>query len=416
MLQEVANSRDRTVFCGNEEMSWDTFCSLERRIQKAQQEGNWATFLTPSIMPSTFLDLVSDTQTPGQGIAALPARKGILETILAAHVMKATDARDKLFAMLQFGEDTSAHVSMDLDLQDPRIRPDYYKPPTTVFCDFVRWWIDKHKSLRILSAVHTLRNRSWQRTYYGEPIDISTLTYPTWSINLADGGDSGWAKATLGLDLGTSYQASGLTKPNIVVNDAQDAHTLQIAGRRICTIQKIMPFPYWQPEGLGGAWMELRNVFSQIFDPTALRRSKRFISKDDVPELQQEDLATQQADELQESDDRHYTCHHRVSPDNQVSLPCISPCLFVAAGYLDKTSARHGLCPHNARSGDVVVMLFGGAVLYLLRPKDATDTEASDAKYYFVGECYLHGYMRGQALKVKEVFATGQGPEIFNLV
>lgn len=39
VLQEVANSRDRTVFCGNEEMSWDTFCSLERRIQKAQQEG-----------------------------------------------------------------------------------------------------------------------------------------------------------------------------------------------------------------------------------------------------------------------------------------------------------------------------------------------------------------------------------------
>lgn len=426
MLQEVANSRDRTVLCGDEEMSWDTFCSLERRIQKAQEEGNWRTFLTPSIMPSTFLNLTSDAQTPERGIAGLPARKGILETIIAAHIMKATDARDKLFAMLQFGDDNSAHVNMDLDLQDPRIRPDYYKPPTTVFCDFVRWWIDKHKSLRILSAVHTLRNRGWQQTYYGEPIKVSTMTYPTWSINLADGGDSDWAKATLSLDLETSYKASGSTEPNVLVNDVHNVHALQIAGHRICTIQEIMPFPYWHPQDLGRAWIELRKVFSQILDPTALRRSRKF-SHDYVPELQ-ENSATYQAEELLESDARHYTCHRRgFSPDSQVSLPCISPCRFIAEGTLHEASARHGLCPHNARPGDVVVMLFGGAVLYLLRQKDEpdseTDTEASNAaqqrsqEYYFVGECYLHGYKCGQALEeANEAFAAGQEPEIFNLV
>lgn len=410
VLQEVANSIERTVLCGTEELNWDTFCSLELRIQKAQEEGNWRTFLTPSIMPSTFLNLVSDKRTPERGMAGPPVRQGILETIIAAHVMKATDPRDKLFAMLQFGEDTSDHVRMDLDLQDPRIRPDYYKNPTTVFCDFTHWWIDKHKSLRILSAIHTLRYRNWQKTYYGEP---PPLDYPSWSLNLSQGGDSDWANETLGLDIGTDYRASGSTQPNIAAHSTENSHVLKIAGYRLCKIQEIKPFPYWQQHRPLEAWQDMREVLNQISDTTGTRKSKGAHSK--------------RVDMMQDADDRHYTCHLRAFyQDNQASLPCISPCLFVAEGDLHETSARRGLCPHNALPGDIVVMLFGGAVLYLLRPKREPDSASVDESsasqqhpqdYYFVGECYLHGYMHGRALEeANEAFAAGRNPEVFDLV
>lgn len=410
VLQEVANSRDRIVLCGTEELEWHTMCSLERHIQLAQEEGRWNTFLASSIMPSMFLNLVNGTQSLQQGIAGPPARKGILETIVAAHVMKATDPRDKLFAMLQFGEDTSGHVSMELDLQDPRIRPNYYKDTTTVFCDFTHWWIDKHKSLRILSAIHTLRYRNWQKTYYGEP---PSLDYPSWSLNLSRGGDSDWAKETLGFDIETDYRASGSTQPNIAAHSTENNHVLKIAGHRLCKIQDIKPFPYWQPSRPLDAWQDMREVLNQIFDTTGSRKSR-------VEHSTREEM-------LQGYDDRHFTCHHRAFyHDSDVSLPCISPCLFIAEGDLHATSARRGLCPHNARPGDIVVMLFGGAVLYLLRPKcepdaasvdDSTAAEQHSQEYYFVGECYLHGYMHGQALEeANEAFAEGRDPEVFTLV
>lgn len=421
VLQEIANSRDRTVFCGKEELSWDTLCSVERCTQKQKEDWGWSTLPVKSIMPSTFLNLVSDTQTPHRGTVEPPVRQGILETLIAAHVMKATDVRDKLFAMLQFGDDTSAHVGMDLDLQDSRIRPDYYKDPTTVFCDFVRWWIDKHKTLRILSAIHSLRDRSWQQTYYGESKCVSTLSYPTWSFNLTHGGESDWAKATLGLNIGTKYQASGSTEPNILPNDTQNDHILKIAGHRICTIQEIAPFPFWRPFEPFRVWEDLRRVFSRIFDPIAMRRSTKHRKYYD-----QGYVENTLAEEVEELEARHYTSHYRGSNQTrQVSLPCMSPCLFSTKETLPEPSTGRGLCPHNARPGDIVVMLFGGAVLYLLRPKgsgpdlasgDTQEANTHPEQFYFVGECYLDGYMYGRALEeANDAFALGLEPEIFNL-
>ena len=50
-----------------------------------------------------------------------------------------------------------------------------------------------------------------------------------------------------------------------------------------------------------------------------------------------------------------------------------------------------GLGPGSAEIGDLVCVLFGGHVLYVLRK------EQSD-HYKFVGECYVHGMMDGEAI------------------
>ncbi|KAG8530604.1 uncharacterized protein KY384_004642 [Bacidia gigantensis] len=53
---------------------------------------------------------------------------------------------------------------------------------------------------------------------------------------------------------------------------------------------------------------------------------------------------------------------------------------------------RFGVVPKAARVGDTIAILMGGDVPILLRP------DPSDHKYEFVGECYMHGFMDGQAL------------------
>jgi hypothetical protein len=50
------------------------------------------------------------------------------------------------------------------------------------------------------------------------------------------------------------------------------------------------------------------------------------------------------------------------------------------------------LVSHQAQVGDIIFLLLGGSVLYVLRPK-------GDHKFWLIGECYVHGLMDGQAMK-----------------
>ncbi len=56
------------------------------------------------------------------------------------------------------------------------------------------------------------------------------------------------------------------------------------------------------------------------------------------------------------------------------------------------TSSGHlGALPYAARVGDMICVLFGCSVPVVLRKRDG-------GPYEFVGECYLHGFMDGEAI------------------
>ena len=50
-----------------------------------------------------------------------------------------------------------------------------------------------------------------------------------------------------------------------------------------------------------------------------------------------------------------------------------------------------------AAVGDRVCVLFGGQVLYLLR------TKSGDVEHEFIGECYVHGNVDGEAVTDKRL-------------
>jgi hypothetical protein len=54
-----------------------------------------------------------------------------------------------------------------------------------------------------------------------------------------------------------------------------------------------------------------------------------------------------------------------------------------------------GLAPGTARVGDLIGIFLGGTVPYVLRPND-------DGTYSFLGECYVHGLMDGEDMKMLE--------------
>jgi len=122
--------------------------------------------------------------------------------------MKASDPRDKIFALLAFGEETHriAHLP---DL----IRPSYTKSLLQVYVDFTRWWVHHYGSLKILSAVHTLRGRSWLDFSAHNPsndtrYNFESQEHPSWT--LWTDGQSEWIYGTLALgDDSITYNACG---------------------------------------------------------------------------------------------------------------------------------------------------------------------------------------------------------------
>lgn len=118
---------------------------------------------------------------------------------------------------------------------------------------------------------------------------------------------------------------------------------------------------------------------------------------------------------IAEYEGRHFTYHSRGFNARTGGVPCFSKCLF----FGEANNSRIGLCPHTARTGDIVVMFHGGPVLYILREKKPpgqgeSQPQEREAQWYFVGECYLVGYMHGQALSEAE--EGGLEKEIFALV
>ena len=92
----------------------------------------------------------------------------------------------------------------------------------------------------------------------------------------------------------------------------------------------------------------------------------------------------------------HYTSHWGASSRKPKWLPCLDNCMFTTR------DGGVGLCPSGTRLGDLVVVLFGGKVPYLLRPKMVIQGESSQQssaarEYYLVGECYFEGLMKGEA-------------------
>ena len=65
-----------------------------------------------------------------------------------------------------------------------------------------------------------------------------------------------------------------------------------------------------------------------------------------------------------------------------------------------------GLGSTATKAGDVICLLQGASVPYVLRPVPGED---ESKRYWLVGECYIDGYMYAQALITVEDFGGWEG-------
>ncbi|KAI0107807.1 heterokaryon incompatibility protein-domain-containing protein [Nemania sp. FL0031] len=397
---------------------------------------------TPALTEESESQVSPGAETKGPGDAGSEIKRpfGILDVFIDGLVMRATDPRDKLFALLPFAYELSNQKEKDehrLELAR-LIRPNYTKPTAAVFADFTRWWIQTHKSLAIFSYIHADPARSWRRmrnqrqSTESASDSLNQSQHPTWTIG-ADGRAS-WASATLESQF--SFRATGTTTPRLSLqsideesNNGPQYLTLKLEGLQVTTITKIghFPietfFPYGSEDAMNGddetgpgRRQNIRAVFHKIIDPCGMQPFWT-LEADPIENLRTDVSAARSF----YSD--HLRTHWAYCPrDNLTALAppsednkgedggtggpklyqthklptCLDPCFFVATG------GHYGLCPWTAREGDIVVLLYGGNVPYLLRPVDEEGHSGGTKDLFeLVGECYVQGIMNGEFLDKK---------------
>lgn len=139
-----------SVLCGHLKLPWWLVVQADICLfHNFPSRRNWSM----PVLWTELLNVTRDRHTPHH-VAAGP-RLDILSIMIKGLDMKATDPRDRIFALLIFGRETYRIAELD-----ELLRPDYAKTVEQVYTNFTIWWIKQNHSLRILSAVHTLRHRT----------------------------------------------------------------------------------------------------------------------------------------------------------------------------------------------------------------------------------------------------------------
>lgn len=392
VLQEALLAQETLVHCGKEIVPWKEVQQVSNWLSKIHQPG----YLVPHITMPHIWGLLRSQNGQAKELALLNVFRHGLE-------MRATDHRDKLFALLSFARGTARGTRVPSP-----IRTSYRKKVEQVLADFTVWWIRGHQSLSILSLIHSHRDRTWQRLRCGS--ETPQLESPTWAV--PNEGQAKWARMTL--DAQFDFRASGDSVPDTeLLQQALREPTLklQLKGFELTTIRDIVHLSLAQSsEPLTESAKELLEVFDLLFDPCGrhgtwnskfkgLNWSRSpFVGADRLRQelLDHENTHSywkqkepQAALQLPRDVPEDMTAEQQIVIKNTGLPSCLDPFLFVAE------NGSIGICPWMAEKGDLIAILCGGKVPYLLRPIRNVGAEANEVSFQLIGECYVMGVMDG---------------------
>ncbi|KAM0208638.1 hypothetical protein ACHAQI_006841 [Fusarium lateritium] len=415
VIQEALSAQRPFIHCSAEQVPWEEVVQVSNWLEHPghanQSPHTYSQQISMATIWKTLKPKGRTREVPTTPIEAQDTEElsSILEVFLSGLDLKATDPRDKLFALLTFANETH-----DASQLDDLIKPNYDKSKERVFADFTRWWIREHGSVSILSFIHCQPSRTWVGTL-GPDYKDSVTGQPTWSVNSS--GSSKWTQANLNNLF--KFNAAGDTKPNMGLLDTDDPLLLRLSGLQITEIKKITqaPIEYIYPyHGTSENQSEISQVFDKMFDPCSLTPFwSRKHRKDDFKYESIQTCNQKYIDHMR----AHWQYASRpafkvIKPTSGRELEyyetnklpaCMEPCFFVTG------SGLFGLCPWKSKERDVVVLLDGGNVPYLLRPAEKKDDEL---RYELVGECFVQGIMHGEILERLGDNATKR--EVFSIV
>ena len=383
IVQEIALSPAATVILGSWQLPWATLLTALANYYQhvgtccAAASGVHPTKYTYDTDHLLFLSQQSDQTTN-------------IEYIVRAFRHKlCKNPRDKIYGLLGL-------LWKNRSIQ---IRPDYSLPVNRVYLDATKAIISQSNGdLRFLTGLgfHSISYQlpSWIRNF-----NIPLAAYE------ANHEHSRYRRYRL-------YCASASTKGDIRV---LDDNTLALTGTYIDRIERI------STAITSRDWLRIRNVLKewtdianplttgQTYDDVVQRdRYWRTVIADVVPTS----IGSSNWNRVPTPTDSTITAcladiaeHLRQGLEPPVSVAVQALWAATCSRAFFRTESGHvGLCFPHSKIGDEIWVLAGGRVPFVLRPdrdpeKTTADNTTAPRMRALVGECYLHGYMDGEALR-----------------
>jgi hypothetical protein len=381
VIQEAARASRATVICGYKALSWEKLANVYWSILNSgvlfyicgpESALRGKDISTLANMELCRRDLINDKGTP------------LLELIVSARVFQRTNPRDAIYSLLG--------LALDCEAYGDSIKPKDSLPVTDVFRKFVVGCIKQKDSLRFLSAPYVPTEKS------------SHLDLPSWVpdfSNLATVPPLMYMRNETGLP----FHASGYFKQQVRLSD--DERILYVVGKEIDVISKIgyapeelptAPFP----QRKRGKWISHSKQL--VFGNTWYTAGGRF------EEFWRTMLCNLTSDGERPppefcyyflEDQEFYFQYNSVIPKHSQQAFMLKMLKVELA--IDSRSRGWRVCAtrdrrigrvlYSAKVGDVICVLYGGEVPYVIRP-------CGNGLYKFIGACYVHGLMDGEALQL----------------
>ena len=374
IVQEaVALGPVRTLlFCGTRMVNWSalrTALNISHHVLHAETQGMSLTFVQG--MAAVRLDGFRRDREQGAYIRLFT----VLELI---RPFECQDPRDKLYASL----------GLAADITGDDLIPDYAKSVEEVYTDIARFSLLRAGSfcLDFLGLV-----AKCPEEFGGTRFDL-----PSWIPDLRHRISMYAFERYLDVDDFSSrraYNAGGHGRRLSRI----DGHHLRVHGFIVDSIDKIFPTCYhniatgglsversWRPQN-GAATYPLGGTMIEAFNHTLVADIGR--PKTDCETLER---GMQVNWAVVDQDPKTLT-----PPQNKRRSRMLIDIKRTTFGrrLIQTKSGLIGLGPGFARTGDLICVLFDGHVLYVLRKNNRSSL------FEFVGECYIHGMMDGEAMR-----------------
>jgi len=399
VIQEVAYARQALLMCGHQTLPWDSIADLTRRLH----------YFSMAHTVSADLGCVNDeAQIAYQHVTIMRAFRAmqepdgspnptLLDLLVLVRQFKCTDPRDHIFAIHSFCSEWESH--------EHNFPIDYTQAAEETYRRFAAWSIFGKSSLRLFSVPT-------------DPFQQSKLDLPSW---VPDFTRLDRVNPLISYEV-CPYKATAGTSP--IVRLSYNDSILHISGKVIDRVH-ILASTFEDTKLFPGT------TFSGTADPNRVTRFRRqqlwFLECQDIALGDDVTMSSQRFEEfwrtmlcdakglpdtherataeyasyfLQFSDVMNAEPEEKNSSwykDRVQGIIAVEQSLHAHAGYrrfCATSGGRLGQVPRGAAVGDLICIFYGGSVLYVIRPVD-------NGFFTFVGECYVHGLMDGEAMEIE---------------
>lgn len=409
VVQEMLLAREAVLVCGNRFVDWDVFCRAVLLMNEnglAHMLSNMYGVASPlvSVAIANLGELHRLYQKRRESLSAVD----FVKLLKMGRFRKVTEQVDRVYGFLGLVDNELRVAAAPFINYSPESKRDYWR----AYADIAKLLLQRDPDLHLLSTVPS-RNRPPSMPSWCPDYNAAGLS----GTSIQEARNGNW-----------NFHAGYMRDTDRVTNVefGPGPYTLRLKGFHLDKVDKVITVNFKQFSSSDSSWEEERiqnatreNLAQWEKQCLALARATikpgagrshfldvhwRTLSFDQMVDQPNEVVRQAYLNFRHWANQNHAQFPRGLSPEAQrMAIRYIDKVGFSCSrAYFSTIGGRLGLGPRNMAGGDLVCVVHGAKVPYILRSRNAGTGMA------FVGDCYVDGVIYGESLndgRASEVFA-----------